>query len=106
MSFLETTTRQVAFVTVYMREDQLPAMDDYEVSHGRTYRYLKDRPLYPFGHGESYTRFTYRDLVVVPSKKQLEVALTITNSGDRMVMKWLSSMVLDLNRRMVRHYGN
>ena len=70
-------------LTVYMREDQLPAMDDYEVSHGRTYRYLKDRPLYPFGHGKSYTRFTYRDLVVVPTKERLEVALTVTNSGNR-----------------------
>jgi beta-glucosidase len=38
-------------LTIYESEKQLQSMDDYEVSHGRTYRYLQDTPLYPFGHG-------------------------------------------------------
>ena len=42
--------------------DQLPPMMDYDIRHGRTYQYFKGRPLYPFGHGLSYTRFRYSDL--------------------------------------------
>ena len=39
----------------------LPAFDDYNM-RGRTYRYFDGEPLYPFGHGLSYTRFEYSDL--------------------------------------------
>jgi len=40
-------------------EDQLPPMMDYNIRHGRTYMYMKDKPLYPFGYGLSYTSFKY-----------------------------------------------
>jgi beta-glucosidase len=40
---------------------QLPAYTDYSMK-GRTYRYMKGEPMYPFGFGLSYTKFTYRDL--------------------------------------------
>ncbi len=39
--------------------EQLPPMLDYDLSHGRTYRYFEGEPLYPFGFGQSYTRFRY-----------------------------------------------
>ena len=41
--------------------DQLPAFDDYSMK-GRTYRYMTEEPLYPFGFGLSYSRFEYSDL--------------------------------------------
>ena len=40
--------------------DQLPPMMDYDIRHGRTYMYFKGKPLYPFGHGLSYTTFRVR----------------------------------------------
>lgn len=40
-------------VTFYQSSDQLPAFTDYAMK-GRTYRYMKDQPLYPFGYGLSY----------------------------------------------------
>ena len=50
-------------VTFYKSVDQLPPFADYDMK-GRTYRYFNGEPLYPFGHGLSYTRFEYSDLRV------------------------------------------
>jgi beta-glucosidase len=74
-------------LTVYESEKQLPPMDDYEVSRGRTYRYLQGKPLYPFGHGESYTSFSYSDLGVRSfrdkEKDMLEATIEVRNAGHR-----------------------
>ncbi|MEI6084952.1 MAG: glycoside hydrolase family 3 C-terminal domain-containing protein [Verrucomicrobiota bacterium] len=49
-------------ITFYAGLAQLPPLDDYDITIGRTYMYLRDPPLYPFGHGLSYTSFEYRNL--------------------------------------------
>jgi beta-glucosidase len=73
-------------VTFYRSVDQIPPFDDYAME-GRTYRYLRGEPLYPFGHGLSYTRFTYSDLKLsrasVVRDDALEVSLDVRNAGDR-----------------------
>jgi beta-glucosidase len=45
-------------VTFYTGVDQLPPFEDYSMAN-RTYRYFTGTPLYPFGHGLSYSKFTY-----------------------------------------------
>ena len=50
-------------VTFPRSYDQLPAYEDYSMK-GRTYRYMKAEPLYPFGFGLSYTTFSYSDIRV------------------------------------------
>lgn len=54
---------------------------------GRTYRYFKAEPLYPFGFGLSYTTFGYSDLTVSKPKlrknENVTVQVTITNTGKR-----------------------
>lgn len=64
--------------------DQLPPFDDYNMT-GRTYRYMTEEPLYPFGFGLSYTRFEYCGLKVVSpavSPSGFDVEVTVRNTGD------------------------
>ena len=73
-------------VTFYRTARDLPAFDDYAME-GRTYRYFRGAPLYPFGHGLSYTRFEYSGLRVsrptLGPKDRLEVSLDVKNVGSR-----------------------
>ena len=72
-------------VTFYKSVDQLPPFEDYSMS-GRTYKYFTGTPLYPFGHGLSYTKFEYRDLAVPESVKagdSVQVSVTVANTGSR-----------------------
>ena len=68
-------------------EAQLPPMMDYNIRHGRTYMYLKQKPLYAFGYGLSYTTFAYSNLRVSENSLAPKVDLTITadirNTGTR-----------------------
>jgi beta-glucosidase len=73
-------------VTFYRGIDQLPAFDDYAMTN-RTYRYFTGTPLYAFGYGLSYTRFSYSDLTVdkasVAAADTVEASVTVTNTGQR-----------------------
>jgi len=65
--------------------DQLPPMMDYDIRHGRTYMYLKSKPLYPFGYGLSYTGFRYANLrtdkPVLARNGVATVSVDVTNIG-------------------------
>jgi beta-glucosidase len=61
--------------------DQLPPMIDYDLRHGRTYLYTKQKPLYPFGFGLSYTAFAYSDLRVEQQGATVHVHLSVSNTG-------------------------
>ena len=54
---------------------------------GRTYRYMTQAPLYPFGYGLSYTRFEYAHLRMsapaIPADGQLGLSLEVENCGER-----------------------
>ncbi len=71
-------------VTFYRNVRQLPPFDDYAMT-GRTYRYFKGRPLFPFGYGLSYTHFSYSDLRLsharLTPKEPLQVRVTVRNAG-------------------------
>ena len=67
-------------VTFYAGMEQVPDFSDYRME-GRTYRYLKDAPAYPFGYGLSYTRFAYTDLLAEVSENGMAVTFTVRNEG-------------------------
>ena len=73
-------------VTFYKSVDQLPPFADYGMK-GKTYRYFEGEPLYPFGHGLSYTRFEYSNLLLDPtgvaSDGHVNVSLEVRNAGTR-----------------------
>ncbi len=54
---------------------------------GRDYVFSSPAPLFPFGHGLSYTTFAYRDLQLAPERisptAEVTVRVTVTNTGDR-----------------------
>jgi len=74
-----------------MSVSDIPAFDDYEMSHGRTYMYNKHDPLYPFGFGLSYTRFAYSDLCVNGREVTVRVKNVGDAAGDEVVQLYLDS---------------
>jgi beta-glucosidase len=79
-------------ITVYSSTTALPDMTNFAMigsgsTPGRTYRYFNGTPLYPFGHGLSYTTFTYNNLAVSPASaatnQPVNASIDVTNSGTR-----------------------
>jgi beta-glucosidase len=66
---------------------QLLPILDYDLTHGRTYLYSKDKPLYPFGYGLSYTTFTYESLTLSAPKVKadgtVQATVKLKNTGAR-----------------------
>ena len=71
-------------VTFYRSTEELPDFRDYAMA-GRTYRYMKNEALYPFGFGLSYTRFAYESLTLSAEKvragEPLSCEVTVRNTG-------------------------
>jgi beta-glucosidase len=65
----------------------LPPMMDYNLRDGRTYLYAKQKPLYPFGYGLSYTTFAYSHLKLdraqLHSGETVKVSVDVKNTGSR-----------------------
>ena len=82
--------------------EQLPPMMDYDIRHGRTYMYFRDKPLYPFGYGLSYTTFSYRDLKIGASPGIMHVSVTVKNTGRREGDEVVQLYVKHLNSKVSR----
>lgn len=71
-------------ITFPMSTDQLPPYEDYSMEN-RTYKFMKSKPLFPFGFGLSYTKFKYLDLSIenkmISENDHLNVNIRVRNIG-------------------------
>lgn len=92
-------------VTVVKSLDQLPPFTDYRME-GRTYRYMKEEPLYPFGYGLSYTTFEYSELSLgsdtIDGGNDLTLSVRVRNAGeiagDEVVQVYLEDLESSVRR--------
>jgi beta-glucosidase len=79
-------------------EADLPPMMDYNIRDGRTYMYAKQKPLYAFGFGLSYTSFAYSRLRISTTTLGTDAAATVSvevkntgaRAGDEVVQMYVS----------------
>lgn len=75
-------------MTWYASEADIPTtIFDYDIKKGTTYWYFKGTPVFPFGHGLSYSTFKYDNLVLsgtgVSMNTSVNVSVDVTNMGTR-----------------------
>jgi beta-glucosidase len=86
-------------VTFYTSVSQLPDFEDYDMAKGRTYRYFRGKPLYPFGYGLSYSDFKYGKLKCKPEVAigdTLSLRIKVQNDsprdGDEVVQVYIRNL--------------
>jgi beta-glucosidase len=84
---------------------QLPPGDEYDITKGFTYMYYDGQPVYPFGHGLSYTTFRYTNLSIssgqLPSG-ELRAEVDVENTGKRAGDEVVQLYVHDVQASVVR----
>jgi beta-glucosidase len=92
--------------TIYASEAQVPPQDEYDISKGFTYMYVKGEPLYPFGHGLSYSTFKYSGLKVSPGKisadQNISVTVDVKNTSRRVGDEVVQLYTRELNPSVTR----
>jgi beta-glucosidase len=92
-------------VTFYKATEKLPDFEDYSMKN-RTYRYFTGQPLYPFGHGLSYTKFAYSGLKLdkssVAPDGSVQATVTIRNVGKRAGDEVVQMYLMPLEAKRVR----
>ncbi len=73
-------------VTFYRSTEELPAFEEYSMQ-GRTYRYMKNEALFPFGFGLSYTNFSYGNAKLLSDTfengQEIRCRICVKNIGSR-----------------------
>ncbi len=93
-------------LTVYASDDQVPPRDEYDISKGFTYMYIKGDPLFAFGHGLSYTEFEYSNMNIssetITENGQVSVSVNVKNTGAREGDEVVQLYVRDVECSVVR----
>jgi beta-glucosidase len=82
-------------VTFYRTTEELPEFTDYSMQN-RTYRYMKNEALYPFGFGLTYSDYEITDVKTDNDKitdSGVTVTLTVKNTGKREITETLQAYV-------------
>ena len=87
-------------VTFYKNIQQVPDFENYNMK-GRTYRYMTEKPLFPFGHGLSYTTFAVGNALfskkAIKRTESLELTIPVSNTGTHSGSEILQIYVRKLN---------
>ncbi len=67
-------------VTFYRTTEELPDFADYSMKN-RTYRYMENEALYPFGYGLTYEPFAVSDMKAEQDGENVRVSVTVENLG-------------------------
>ena len=97
-------------ITIPRSVGQLPAYYNHKPSVQRSYLWAEQGPLFPFGHGLSYTAFAYNNLQVspaqIPADGQAVVRVEVTNTGgragDEVVQLYIHDLVTERVTRPVQ----
>jgi beta-glucosidase len=93
-------------VTWPLSLEQLPPMMDYDLRHGRTYMYFRQKPLYPFGYGLSYTTFAYSNLRTsadqLTRNGEIAVNVDVRNAGSRAGDEVVQMYIAHVNSKVDR----
>ncbi len=69
-------------ITFYKQDNSLPDFTDYDMM-GRTYRYLKEEPLYPFGFGLGFSKIRYNEAQIIShDNDSIKLKVSLTNEGE------------------------
>ncbi|MFI3289336.1 MAG: glycoside hydrolase family 3 C-terminal domain-containing protein [Rikenellaceae bacterium] len=92
--------------------EQLPDFVNYEMT-GRTYKYMTEEPLYPFGYGLSYAKFAYSNLTSPKSIKageratiSVEVKNTSNIEADEVVQLYVSTEEAGVGKTPLRRLAD
>lgn len=95
-------------VTFYRNTDHLPEFTDYSMK-GRTYRYMEEEALYPFGYGLTYGKAVVTDAVLknLPSAdSDIELSVTVKNEGDTDIEEVIQVYIKDMDSELaVKNYS-
>lgn len=73
-------------VTFYKSSEELPDFHDYSMKN-RTYRYMENEALYPFGYGLSYASFTYKSVNRLDKRfsvsDDISIQVSVANTSER-----------------------
>ena len=95
-------------VTFYKTTEELPDFLDYSME-GRTYRYMKQDALYPFGFGLSYTRFELGGVTVNTaelSEQGVDIHAVMKNVGTMAGGETVQVYVQALPEKDLKHIPN
>jgi len=87
-------------ITIPNSINQLPDYADYSMDN-RTYKFLRDKPMYPFGYGLSYSKIKYSEIsmssTIFTADKENVAQVTITNMSDYKTEEVVQLYVSDLD---------
>jgi beta-glucosidase len=75
-------------VTFHKSVEELPPLGDYDITKGRTYMFNKNKVLYPFGHGLSYSKYEYsnlsldKNMIDSDEMNEVVVSVDVQNTSD------------------------